>query len=78
MQQAVDLALQHSRKVKASGADERVMTSMRREAASGFFPQASANGYLVKPARPPDRVLTAALMLGDRAAACQAVKGVQS
>jgi outer membrane protein TolC len=48
MQQAVDLALQHSRKVKASGADERVMTSMRREAASGFFPQASANGYLVR------------------------------
>jgi outer membrane protein len=48
MQQAVDLALQHSRKVKASAADERVMTSMRREAASGFFPQASASGYLVK------------------------------
>ena len=48
MQQAVDLGLQHSRKVKASAADERAMTSMRREAASGFFPQASANGYLVK------------------------------
>ena len=54
MQQAVDLALQHSRKVKASGADERVMTSMRREAASGFFPQASANGYLVKQSMTPN------------------------
>lgn len=48
MQQSVDLAIQHSRKIKASAADERIMTSMRREAASGFFPQASANGYLVK------------------------------
>ncbi len=48
MQEVVDLALQHSRKVKASAADEKIMTSMRKEAASGFFPQASANGYLVK------------------------------
>ncbi len=47
MGDAVDLALQHSRKVKASAADERVMTSMRREAFAGFLPQASANGYLV-------------------------------
>ncbi len=46
MNEAVDLALQHSRKVKAAGADERAMGSMRREALSGFFPQASANGYL--------------------------------
>lgn len=30
---------------------------------------AGANGYLVKPARPADLVLTAALMLGDAAAA---------
>ena len=44
---AVDLALKHSRKVKASGADERVMTSMRREAFAGFLPQVSANGYLI-------------------------------
>jgi outer membrane protein len=47
MNDAVDLALQHSRKVKAAGADQRVMNSMRREAFSGFFPQVSANGYLV-------------------------------
>jgi outer membrane protein TolC len=46
MQQAVDLALQHSRKIKAAAADERVMTSMKREAFSGFLPQASVNGYL--------------------------------
>ncbi len=47
MDQAVELALKHSRKVKASGADERIMASMRREAFAGFLPQASANGYLV-------------------------------
>ncbi len=47
MSEAVDLALQHSRKVKAAGADDRVMASMRREVFSGFLPQASINGYLV-------------------------------
>lgn len=47
MSEAVDLALQHSRKVKAAGADERAMTSMGREAFAGFLPQVSANGYLV-------------------------------
>ncbi|HEY7677878.1 MAG TPA: TolC family protein, partial [Candidatus Methylomirabilis sp.] len=47
MAEAVDLALKHSRKVKASGADERVMASMRREAFAGFLPSASANGYIV-------------------------------
>ena len=46
-EQAVALALEHSRKVKASGADQRVMTSMRREAFAGFLPQVSLNGYLV-------------------------------
>ena len=39
MSEVVDLALQHSRKVKAASADERVMTSMRREALSGSFPR---------------------------------------
>lgn len=47
MDQAVDLALQYSRKVKASGADLRAMISMRREALAGFLPQASVNGYTV-------------------------------
>jgi len=47
MEQAVELALQHSRKVRAAGADERAMSSMRREAFAGFLPQVSANGYLV-------------------------------
>jgi len=46
MEEAVTLALEHSRKIKASGADQRAMTSMRREALSGFFPQVSVNGYL--------------------------------
>ena len=47
MDQAVTLALEHSRKIKAAAADERAMRSMQQEATSGFFPQASANGYLV-------------------------------
>ncbi len=47
MEQSVNLALQHSRKVKAAGADQRAMESMRREAFAGFLPQASANGYIV-------------------------------
>jgi len=47
MEQAVTLALEHSRKIKAAAADERAMRSMQKEATSGFFPQASANGYLV-------------------------------
>jgi outer membrane protein TolC len=47
MDQAVTLALEHSRKIKAAAADERAMRSMQREATSGFFPQASANGYAV-------------------------------
>ena len=46
MEQVVTLALEHSRKVKASGADQRAMTSMRREALAGFLPQVSMNGYL--------------------------------
>lgn len=47
MGDAVEYALQHSRKVKAASADARAMASMRREAFAGFLPQASANGYLV-------------------------------
>jgi outer membrane protein len=47
MDQAVNLALEHSRRIKAAAADQRAMRSMQREATSGFFPQASANGYLV-------------------------------
>jgi outer membrane protein len=42
---AVDLALRHSLKVKASGADSRTMESMRREALAPFWPQLSASGY---------------------------------
>jgi outer membrane protein TolC len=46
-EQVVTLALEHSRKVKASGADQRAMASMKRESLAGFFPQVSMNGYLV-------------------------------
>ena len=53
-----------------------VSTEARSHDASAAF-DAGANAYLVKPARPPDLVMTAALMLGDRAAACQAAQGVK-
>jgi two-component system chemotaxis response regulator CheY len=38
--------------------------------------EAGANTYLIKPARPAELVLTAALLLGDAAAAETAAKGV--
>jgi two-component system chemotaxis response regulator CheY len=46
-----------------------------RDAASAFA--AGANTYLVKPARPNVLVLTAALLLGERAVARHAAEGVQ-
>ena len=45
IEQAVELALQKNLRVKAAGADARVMDSMRREALAPFWPQLSANGY---------------------------------
>jgi len=45
LEQAVELALQKNLRVKAAGADARVMDSMRREAFAPFWPQLSANGY---------------------------------
>ena len=45
IEQAVELALQKNLRVKAAGADARVMDSMRREAFAPFWPQLSANGY---------------------------------
>lgn len=39
---------------------------------------AGANCYLVKPAKPQELVLTAALLLGDQAAALKAAEGVQA
>jgi two-component system chemotaxis response regulator CheY len=45
-----------------------VSTEAKSHDASAAY-DAGANSYLVKPARPPDLVLTAALLLGDRAAA---------
>ncbi len=45
MEQAVEIAREKSLRVKAAGADARVMDSMRREALAPFWPQLSANGY---------------------------------
>jgi outer membrane protein TolC len=45
MEEAAELARQHGLRVKAAGADARVMDSMRREALAPFWPQLSANGY---------------------------------
>ncbi len=46
MNQAVDMAVTHSLRIKAAGADARAMDSMRREALAPFWPQLSANAYL--------------------------------
>ena len=54
-----------------------VSTEAASQDANAAF-DAGANSYLIKPARPPDLVLTAALLLGDRAAACKAAEGVKS
>ena len=54
-----------------------VSTEAGSQDASGAF-DAGANGYLVKPARAPDLVMTAALLLGDRDAALKAAEGVKA
>ena len=51
---AVELALSHSLRVRAAGADARTMDSMRREAQAGFWPQLSANGYVVEQRMAPN------------------------
>ena len=51
---AVDLALAQSLRVKAAGADARTMESMRRESQAPFWPQLSANGYLVEQRMAPN------------------------
>jgi two-component system chemotaxis response regulator CheY len=53
-----------------------VSTEARSQDASAAF-DAGANCYLVKPARPAELVLTAALLLGDEAAACKAAEGIK-
>lgn len=45
LDEAVELALVKSVRIKASAADARAMESMRREALGPFWPQLSANGY---------------------------------
>jgi two-component system chemotaxis response regulator CheY len=54
-----------------------VSTEARGPDAAAAF-DAGANGYLVKPARPAELVLTAALLLGDRDAALHAAQGVKA
>ena len=51
---AVDLTIQHSVRLKAAGADARIMESMRREALAPFWPQLSANGYLNEQRQAPN------------------------
>jgi outer membrane protein TolC len=54
LEQAVDLALAQSLRVRAASADSRTMESMRREAQAPFWPQLSANGYLVEQRMAPN------------------------
>jgi two-component system, chemotaxis family, chemotaxis protein CheY len=54
-----------------------VSTEARSQDATAAF-DAGANCYLVKPARPLELVLTAALLLGDRPAALKAAEGVKT
>jgi outer membrane protein len=54
VERAVELALEHSLRVRAAGADSRTMDSMRREAQAGFWPQLSANSYLVEQRMAPN------------------------
>ncbi len=54
MDQAVDMALSKSLKVKAADADARTMESMRREKLAPFFPQLSTNGYLARQSMSPN------------------------
>jgi two-component system, chemotaxis family, chemotaxis protein CheY len=54
-----------------------VSTESRSQDASSAF-DAGANCYLIKPARPAELVLSAALLLGDRPAALQAAPGVRA
>jgi len=44
--QAVDLALEKSLRVKAAGADAQMAASLQRQALAPFWPQLSANGYV--------------------------------
>ena len=53
-ERAVELALAQSLRVRAAGADSRTMESMRREAQAPFWPQLSANGYLVEQRMAPN------------------------
>ena len=54
-----------------------VSTEARSHDAGTAF-EAGANCYVVKPARPAEMLLTAALLLGDRRTALQAAEGVQA
>jgi two-component system, chemotaxis family, chemotaxis protein CheY len=54
-----------------------VSTEARRQDASSAF-DAGANGYLIKPARPAELLLTMALLLGERAMALSSSRGVKA
>lgn len=54
LQDAVDLAVRKSLRVRAAAADAGAMESMRREALAPFWPQVSANGYVVEQRMAPN------------------------
>lgn len=54
-----------------------VSTESQTQDATAAY-DAGANTYLIKPARPAELVLTAALLLGDTAAAAVAARGVSA
>jgi two-component system chemotaxis response regulator CheY len=53
-----------------------VSTEAKNQDANTAY-EAGANSYLVKPARPPDLLLSAALLIGDRAIALDAARQTQ-
>jgi two-component system chemotaxis response regulator CheY len=53
-----------------------VSTEAKSQDAGAAY-EAGANAYLVKPARPPDLLLSAALLMGERAIALEAARQTQ-
>jgi outer membrane protein TolC len=54
MEQAVNLGLEHSRRIKISAADQKAMRSVQKESLSGFLPQVSVNGYWANQSMTPN------------------------
>jgi two-component system, chemotaxis family, chemotaxis protein CheY len=66
------------RRLGETGRSPVLMVSTEAQSSDATAAQAAgANCYLVKPAKPPELVLTAALLLGDGAAAREAARRMQ-